>query len=85
MWTSATLGEYLEFMAMELRQKRKKLGLGVSSKALILMDKATVHSSITFEPLRERFQRTHNVLLLHGGSYNYVAIPGGLGNHKMIF
>lgn len=84
MWTSATLGEYLEFLAQELRQKRKRLGLGVSSRALILMDKATVHSNTTFAPLRERFERAHNALLLHGASYNYVAIPGGLGKHKMV-
>ena len=76
-WNAATLGEYLEFLGSELRAKRMKHGLDASSKALILMDKATVHQSSTFEKLRDRFQRAHNCILLHGASYQYVAIPGG--------
>ena len=77
MWTSATLGEYLEFLALELRAKRLKHGLSAKSKALIIMDKATVHQSATFEKLRDRFQRSHNVILIHGASFQYVAVPGG--------
>ena len=73
-WNAATLGEYLEFLGSELRAKRMKHGLDASSKALILMDKATVHQSSTFEKLRDRFQRAHNCILLHGASYQYVAI-----------
>ena len=76
-WNAATLGEYLEFLGSELRAKRMKHGLDASSKALILMDKATGHQSSTFEKLRDRFQRAHNCILLHGASYQYVAIPGG--------
>ena len=77
MWTSATLGEYLEFLGKELRAKRKKHGFTADSRACILMDKATVHSSAAFEPLRRRFEKSHNCLLLHGGSYETVSIPGG--------
>ena len=79
MWTSATLGEYLEFLGQELRLKRMKHGFDASSKALVLMDKATVHSNSTFERLRDRFERSHNALLIHGGSFEYVAVPGGVG------
>lgn len=78
MWTSTTLGEYLEFLGTELRAQRLRHGLQATSKAMILMDKATVHSNSTFERLRDRFERSHNCILVHGGSFQYVPIPGGV-------
>lgn len=77
MWTASTLGDYLEFLAGELRRKRLKHGLTASARALILMDKAPQHASATFQQLRERFERSHNCILIHGASFEYVAIPGG--------
>ena len=78
MWTAETLGEYLEFLSEELRRQRRRHGLTAESKALILMDKATQHSSSTFHLLRVRLERAQNCILLHGGSYNYAPIPGGV-------
>ena len=77
MWTSETLGEYLKFLGVELRRKRKSLGLDARAKALIMMDKAPQHQSSTFKKLRERFEHDHNCLLLHGESFHLAAIPGG--------
>lgn len=79
MWTAETLGDYLRFLAIELRRKRKKLGLDARSKAMIIMDKAPQHASSTFKKLRERFERDQNCILLHGESFHLVAVPGGLG------
>lgn len=78
MWTAETLGDYLQFLQIELRRKRKKHGLTIDSKALVIMDKAPQHQSSTFKKLRERFERDHNCILLHGESFHLVAIPGGL-------
>lgn len=85
MWTAETLCEYLDFLAIELRRKRKKHGLTASAKALVLMDKAPQHSSSTFKKVRERFERDHNVVLVHGESIHQVAIPAGLGLLKETF
>lgn len=79
MWTSETLAAYLEFLAIELRIKRAKHNLTASARALVLMDKAPQHGSMTFEKIREQFQRDHNCLLIHGGSYEHVAVPAGWG------
>ena len=79
MWTAETLGSYLKFLAVEIRNKRRKLGLTAHAKAMVVMDKAPQHSSSTFKKLRERFEIDNNVLLLHGDSFHAVAIPAGLG------
>ena len=79
MWTAETLGSYLKFLAVEIRNKRRKLGLTAHAKAMVVMDKAPQHSSSTFKKLRERFEIDNNVLLLHGESFHAVAIPAGLG------
>ena len=66
MWTAETLGSYFKFLAVEIRNKRRKLGLTAHAKAMVVMDKAPQHSSSTFKKLRERFEIDNNVLLLHG-------------------
>ena len=78
MWTAETLGDYLQFLASELRRKRKRHGLTARSKALIIMDKAPQHSSSTFKKIRETFENDNNCILLHGESFHLVAVPGGL-------
>ena len=79
MWTAETLGAYLEFLSVELRRKRAKHGLTASSRALILMDKAPQHGSLTIEQIRQQFQQDHNCILIHGSSHEYVAVPAGWG------
>ena len=46
MWTAETLGSYLKFLAVEIRNKRRKLGLTAHAKAMVVMDKAPQHSSV---------------------------------------
>ena len=41
MWTSRTLAHYLNFLTLEIRQKRMELGLDASHKALVLCDAAS--------------------------------------------
>lgn len=77
MWTAADLGEYLEFLGIELRRKRMKHDLPASARAMIMMDKAPQHGSATFKKLRERFESNNNCILIHGGSEEHVTIPAG--------
>ena len=52
---------FLEFFAGELRERRKRLGLGLEHRALLLCDQATQHSSKKFEALKQRWMEQHNV------------------------
>ena len=81
MWNSGTMADYLEFLGTELRGRRISLGLKVQEhKALILADKASVHSCATFAKLRERFEHQHNAILVAGVDLlGEVEIPGGWG------
>ena len=77
MWRSSTLGEYFECLGVEIRRQRMKYNLTADSRGVVLMDKAPQHGNATFKKLRERFEQTHKVIFLHGGSYQYVPVPGG--------
>ena len=80
MWTSSSMLYYLEFLSTQLRLRRQRLGLGMrDGKALIICDKATVHSSSTFEAVRERWEVENNAIILSGTSSDLVKIPGGWG------
>ena len=50
MWDADTMLYYLEFLEVEVRKRRMELGLSVEgNKALIICDKASVHSCQKFE------------------------------------
>ena len=81
MWTSSTLLKYLEFLSVELRLRRKALGLTIADRALIMCDKASVHSSPMFQRQRQNWEREQNAILLHGetgeGPDGLISIPAG--------
>lgn len=79
MWTAATLPHYLEFLGVELRRRRQTLGIPMTEKAVIMCDKATVHSSVTFIRARQQFEQQFNCIFIHGFSDNHVSIPAGWG------
>ena len=81
MWNAGTLADFLPFLAVELRARRLALKLTVqTSKALVLADKAAVHSSAAFRRLRERFERENNCILVCGEDLlGQVHVPGGWG------
>ena len=76
---AGTLAEFLPFLAIELRARRLALKLSVqTSKALVLADKAAVHSSAAFRRLREWFERENNCILVCGEDLlGQVNVPGG--------
>ena len=80
MWNSTTMLHYLNFLTIEIRARRLALGLSLSdSKALVIADKASVHSCEVFEAVRQQWELANNAVLIHGSTYDKVAIPGGFG------
>ena len=80
MWDADTMLYYLEFLEVEVRKRRMELGLSVEgNKALIICDKASVHSCQKFELYRKQWQDRNNCILLHGSSTDTITIPGGFG------
>ena len=80
MWDSDTMLYYLEHLEVEVRKRRIALGLSVKDNtALIICDKASVHSCKKFELYRKLWQDRNNCILLHGSSTDMVQIPGGFG------
>lgn len=80
MWTSTKMLHYLNFLTIEIRARRMALGLSVyDSKALVIADKASVHSCDTFEAVRQQWEAANNAVLIHGSTHDKVAIPGGFG------
>lgn len=82
MWSSSTLLAYLSFLSTELRQRRRSLGLSMADRALILMDRAAVHSCVTFKPVRDQWSKDNNCLLVcedTGEDGSLPVIPGGWG------
>ena len=87
MWSSSTLLLYLKFLSIELRRKRLQLKLKFEDRALIMMDRAAVHSCTTFKKARDLWQIENNCILLCEGSPlpeawgggELPAIPGGWG------
>lgn len=76
MWTSSTLLQYLQFLTTELRIRRKALGLTIKDRAMILCDKATVHSCSMYERHRKQWQQENNAILIHGSSGDEVLEDG---------
>ena len=85
MWSSSTLLQYLDFLTVELRLRRKALGLTLRDKAMVMMDKASVHSCAMFERHRKNWEVEQNAVLIHGGTggdlidsgETLVSIPAG--------
>lgn len=80
MWSSSSMLYYLEFLTTQLRLRRQRLGLSMKDgKALVICDKATVHTCTAFDALRERWEVENNAIILNGTSADLVKIPGGWG------
>lgn len=83
MWTGDTLQQYLVFLKDEIKRKRQSLGVSFESKALVLCDAATVHSTGMYDKIRSRFELEANCILIHGGRSSLtdhgVQIVGGWG------
>ncbi|CAK9044101.1 Malate dehydrogenase 2 [Durusdinium trenchii] len=77
-WSSETMLTFLDFMAGELRARRRELNLDISQKAMIVCDMASQHSSKKFAALKEAWSQQHNAVLICGDS-EVMAIPGGWG------
>lgn len=60
-WNESTLMVYLDFLAEELRLRRRQLNLDRSARALIMMDQAGAHMSQTYKRLQENWASQHNV------------------------
>lgn len=80
MWSSGTMLSYLQFLSTQLRLRRMKLKLTPKDGlALIICDKATVHSCQAFESLRQRWQQENHALIIHGSTEDLVKVPPGWG------
>ena len=61
-WNSATMVDYLEnFLGEEIRFRRKKLGLGVGARCLIMCDCASQHSMSKFKAVKDAWCSRNNV------------------------
>ena len=61
-WNSATMVDYLEnFLGEEIRFRRKKLGLGVGARCLIMCDCATQHSMSKYKAVKDAWCSRNNV------------------------
>ena len=58
--------EYLEFFALELRCRRRALGLSLKDRCLLLADSASQHSGKRFQAFKSEFCRRRNVAAWHG-------------------
>ena len=80
MWNATTMLHYLQFLTVQLRSRRMQLGLSVAeSRALIIADKASVHSCAVFESARKQWEEENNARIVHGSSHDMCRIPGGFG------
>lgn len=61
-WTSDTMQIYLDFLAEEMRSKRRQLELPHSERALIICDQATQHCAKKYEQLLNVWQTQHNAV-----------------------
>lgn len=52
-WSADTMVSYLSFLGEELRERRRKLNLPHSARALIICDHATQHTAKRFQQLKE--------------------------------
>jgi len=80
MWSSCTMLHFLEWLSVQVRVKRMKHKLTLADgKALVLCDKATVHSCEAFEHLRQRWQIENHAIIIHGSTKDLVKVSPGWG------
>lgn len=63
----------------ELKRKRVALGVAMDVKGLVICDAAAVHSCSLYDKIRARFEVEANCIMLHGGPWHHVVVPGGWG------
>ncbi|CAK8991245.1 Malate dehydrogenase 2, partial [Durusdinium trenchii] len=73
MWSSSTLLLYLKFLSIELRRKRLQLKLKFEDRALIMMDRAAVHSCTTFKKAAGEHVE-HRMMVFTSGFMHYVGV-----------
>ena len=61
-WSSQTMLTFLDFMAEELRARRRELNLDISHKAMIICDMASQHSAKKFAALKRAWVEQHNAV-----------------------
>ena len=66
---------YLDFLAEEVRSRRRQLGLTARDKALVMMDQAGAHISKTYRKLQMQWCERHNIEAQHSNAkYVYIYI-----------
>lgn len=81
MWNGETCVQFLDWVAGELRRKRRELGItdARQNPALLLCDRCPSHMSSVFLEMRKQWAKENSVLLLGCDSDCPVQIPGGFG------
>ena len=59
-WSASTMIPFLDFFAQELRERRRRLGLSLEDRALVVCDFAPQHSMKHFESLKREWSVQHN-------------------------
>ena len=77
-WSSETFLSYMDFLELEVRARRRALGLGMDAACLIICDQAPQHSLLKFGKVKESWSKRTNITIWTGGSEE-VTIPGGWG------
>ena len=71
-WNEATQIKFLDFLAKEVRTRRKMLGLDATARALVLLDQAGAHMSRKYERIQEQWSRQHNIATCIISVYIYI-------------
>ena len=75
MWNCATTIQFLEFLTVELRERRLELGLAAKDGALSICDDAEQHRNPQYLQLRKQWEKENNCILL--GCDPEQRVPGG--------
>ena len=59
-WNADTALSFLQFLGEELRERRRRLNLSHSDKALVICDQATQHTASKYDELRHQWCLQHN-------------------------
>lgn len=62
-WSGETMISYLHFLAGEIRQRRRHLGLSLKDACLVICDQASQHTAASFKRMRDEWCVQHNVAL----------------------
>ena len=64
MWNCATTIQFLEFLTVELRERRLELGLAAKDGAVSICDDAEQHQNPQYLQLRKQWEKENNCILL---------------------